>query len=410
LKNLYKSIISILPPLILIIFGYIACTKVDTFSEQQLSIIFFAPYVVLCIVAVTAWKFNRSQSFFMSIIFILSLLIRFYQEKMPLSNDIYIILSVLLPFNLLIFTFLKERGIVSIWGMLRFGFILLQAGVTQWLLTPTQQELLNQLEKDHLPFHLNPVITITQIALLVFIVTFIALLFRIILYQASRDVFLLSVLIALFLLLNSDIAIEQSIHFTVIGTILMISIFKDTFFMAFFDDLTHLPSRRALNQDLMKLGMKYSIAMLDIDFFKKFNDSYGHDTGDEALKFIAAIIKDVKGGGKAYRYGGEEFTILFPGKNSIDVMSTLEDLRKTIASRGFVIRRKRRAKSSSKSNSNGKAKRGSSNSSVYKKIYIHVSIGVANKDETHRTSAMVLNAADSALYRAKKKGRNCVSK
>jgi diguanylate cyclase (GGDEF)-like protein len=209
-------------------------------------------------------------------------------------------------------------------------------------------------------------------------------------------------------MLNRYRLVDSSIYFSVIGLIFIISTLKDTYFMAFYDELTGLPSRRALNQDMMKLGIKYSIAMLDIDFFKRFNDSYGHDTGDEALKFIAFIIKNVTGG-KAYRYGGEEFTILLPGKTMKEAESILEELRETIAKRGFVIRRKRRANSKSV-RSNTKIKKRKTNPGNTKKIYIHVSIGVSNKNDINKTPVMVLKAADAALYRAKKKGRNCVSK
>ncbi|HWT77104.1 MAG TPA: GGDEF domain-containing protein [Mobilitalea sp.] len=191
--------------------------------------------------------------------------------------------------------------------------------------------------------------------------------------------------------------------------ILIVSILKDTYVMAFYDELTGIPSRRALNQDLLKLGMKYSIAMLDIDHFKKFNDTYGHDTGDEVLKFIASMIKDVKGGGKAYRYGGEEFTLLFPGKNMNDVIAPLEELREAIAQREFVIRKKRRAKSTNRKKANSKGRNTRSNTDM-KKLHIYVSIGVAQKDDNNKTPAYVIKAADSALYRAKKKGRNCLSK
>ena len=56
--------------------------------------------------------------------------------------------------------------------------------------------------------------------------------------------------------------------------------------MAYVDELTGLPGRRSLDQTLINLGKKYSIAMIDIDHFKKFNDTYGHDTGDQVLKII----------------------------------------------------------------------------------------------------------------------------
>ncbi|MEI8597157.1 GGDEF domain-containing protein [Vibrio sp. M60_M31a] len=61
---------------------------------------------------------------------------------------------------------------------------------------------------------------------------------------------------------------------------------------------------------------KYTIAMLDVDHFKNFNDTYGHDTGDNVLKLVATLLMKTRGGAKAYRFGGEEFTILFKGTYS----------------------------------------------------------------------------------------------
>ena len=85
---------------------------------------------------------------------------------------------------------------------------------------------------------------------------------------------------------------------------------------AYLDELTNLPTRRALKEEMLKLGNRYTIAMLDIDHFKKFNDTYGHTVGDQVLKFTAALMKSTGGGGKAFRYGGEEFVIIFPGKKT----------------------------------------------------------------------------------------------
>ena len=74
----------------------------------------------------------------------------------------------------------------------------------------------------------------------------------------------------------------------------------------------------------------YSIAMVDIDHFKRCNDTYGHDTGDQVLRLVASRLARVTGGGQAYRCGGEEFAILFPGKTTIDVLEHLEKLRADI--------------------------------------------------------------------------------
>ena len=56
------------------------------------------------------------------------------------------------------------------------------------------------------------------------------------------------------------------------------------------------------------------MAMIDVDHFKKFNDTHGHDIGDQVLKLVAARLAQVEGGGIAYRYGGEEFAVLFPDR------------------------------------------------------------------------------------------------
>nr|WP_283244077.1 GGDEF domain-containing protein [Bacillus suaedaesalsae] len=163
--------------------------------------------------------------------------------------------------------------------------------------------------------------------------------------------------------------------------------------MAYIDELTKIPSRRMLKVDLMKLGSKYSIAMLDIDFFKKFNDKYGHDVGDDVLILVAKGLMNVTGGGKAYRYGGEEFTIVFPKKNSEDVLSHLEDLREKISKKEYLYKKKNRSGDTS-----------------IQKLKVTISIGVAEKQGKTKSPSEVLKAADKALYRAKKKGRNCVSK
>jgi len=146
----------------------------------------------------------------------------------------------------------------------------------------------------------------------------------------------------------------------------------------------------------MKLSGKYSVAMVDIDFFKKFNDTYGHDVGDQVLKMVAQVMKGVNGGGKPFRYGGEEFTIIFPGKSVNEAMSYLEELREKIEKSPFS--QKDKNKNKKKRKTNGKI------------LHVTVSMGVAEKNDKNKKSDEVLTAADKALYRAKKKGRNCVSK
>lgn len=412
MKTIYKTFISIFPTLILLILVHVLYSKANLLSKQQLEIIQYAPYVFLTVGAIIAWRFNRSRIFFCILIFIITLFTMNYLKKPFLKQyDIYNIICIFLPINIVIFSYFKERGIISFWGILRFGFIIGQIFLVYWLLTSKNHEVLKQLQKDFLPKLIQLPFKLTHVGLVSFIVAFLLLLIRLIIYQASQDAAFTVILSSLLYGFNEHRMVYYSILFATISLILIISILQDTYFMAFYDELTGLPSRRALKQDMMKLGMKYSIAMVDIDFFKKFNDTYGHDTGDKVLQLVASIIKDVKGGGKAYRYGGEEFTVLFPSKNMDDVIATLEELREKIAGRGFTIPRKNSSKSKTKSNRKRKTNQ-SSRGNITRPIKksITVSIGVAQKDERSKTPDDVIKIADTALYRAKKKGRNCVCK
>lgn len=180
---------------------------------------------------------------------------------------------------------------------------------------------------------------------------------------------------------------------------LVVAVIQDSYNMAYIDQLTSLPGRRALNEQMLKLGNNYSIAMLDVDHFKKFNDTYGHDTGDQVLRMVAARIKEVGEGGRAFRYGGEEFCILFAGKQAPDVLDTLDKVRENIAGTKFDLRRNDRRHTDKARKPGGR-----------QHARVTISIGVAHRDERRPATGDVLKAADKALYRAKKQGRNRLCK
>jgi diguanylate cyclase (GGDEF)-like protein len=141
--------------------------------------------------------------------------------------------------------------------------------------------------------------------------------------------------------------------------------------------------------------------MLDIDFFKKFNDRSGHDVGDQVLCMVASHLNRVGGGGKPFRYGGEEFTILFSGKSREDAIPYLEKLREAIETAQFALRGKNRPKKTPR-----KLKKAEPQS---KSVSVTISIGVADPVKGRTKPSSVLKAADQALYRAKKRGRNCIA-
>lgn len=131
---------------------------------------------------------------------------------------------------------------------------------------------------------------------------------------------------------------------------------------------------------------KHSISLLiiDIDHFKEFNDSFGHLEGDKVLVKLGALIKScLRRMDTAYRYGGEEFTVILPETNNADAVIVAERIRKTIEADTFTT-------------------------STNKKITITVSIGLTEYHPEERISTFV-QRADKALYISKDLGRNRIS-
>jgi len=178
------------------------------------------------------------------------------------------------------------------------------------------------------------------------------------------------------------------------------AVLKDSFTMAFKDELTGIPSRRALMQYVQTLGRKYTVVMSDIDHFKKFNDTYGHDVGDEVLKLVASKLNKVTGGGKTFRFGGEEFIIVFPRKTATEVKPFVESVRQTIADYDIALRAKPRPSKPKTQSANKPAKD--------KIVKVTTSFGVAQRTKVHTDFASIMKQADIALYAAKKAGRNCM--
>ena len=183
------------------------------------------------------------------------------------------------------------------------------------------------------------------------------------------------------------------------GLVLVVATVESAYALAYQDELTGLPARRALNDALLRVGGTYTVAMVDVDHFKKFNDTHGHDVGDQVLRMVAGRLARVDGGGRAFRYGGEEFAVLFPGKSAAESAPHLETLRAAVAGASFTQRgpdRPRRKPTAPRARGAGG-----------RKLAVTVSIGAAQA----RGAALpenVVKAADKALYRAKEGGRNRV--
>lgn len=155
------------------------------------------------------------------------------------------------------------------------------------------------------------------------------------------------------------------------------------------DPLTGLPNRRALDDELQRRASEwqrksipYAVSLVDVDYFKKCNDAYGHAAGDEALRRVARVLRQtLRDMDFAARFGGEEFAIVHPATTLDEAQAAAERVRKAIAESAFEVGQER--------------------------ITLTVSAGgaqaAAGEDPVH-----LLSRADAALYAAKSAGRNCV--
>lgn len=158
---------------------------------------------------------------------------------------------------------------------------------------------------------------------------------------------------------------------------------------AYTDPLTNLPNRRYLEKHLeavmlknKQLNIPVGVACLDVDFFKKVNDNYGHDIGDEILKLISTVfMKSVRNNDIISRSGGEEFTGVFEGINEVALKNLLERIRILIKKSNIVV--------------NGE------------RLSVTISIGGAMLDDEDDIES-IIKRADKALYEAKDSGRNKV--
>jgi diguanylate cyclase (GGDEF)-like protein len=208
----------------------------------------------------------------------------------------------------------------------------------------------------------------------------------------------------------------SSVYVLAALSILAISVIETSYLFAYHDELTGLPSRRAFNQAFYSLQAPYSVAAVDIDHFKRFNDTYGHDVGDQVLRLVASKLARIAGGGRAYRCGGEEFTILFPGKVAAEVAAHLEHLRLAIENAQLRMRGNerrqiprgpdRRSVGSKSRTRKADAIRQLARDRSPRLVSVTVSIGVATCPSGASDREQVLQAADKALYRAKANGRN----
>jgi len=323
------------------------------------------------------------------------------------SDTGFLLLAGLLCFGLGLLAITKDRGVFSIPGLVQMGAFALMFGMGWVLVRVAPREASGFLSWTPAPLPDVDWIDLPQPIFFAFVFAMVSgLLVGIRRRGPVEKGWLWSLVFVGFALSYAGEPSATIIFLVGAGVVLGLSVLETSYAMAYKDDLTGLPARRALMRDLGLLGGVYTVAMVDVDHFKKFNDRYGHDVGDQVLRMVAARLAKAPAGGKAYRYGGEEFTILYSGRGVKETLSHLKDVRRAVEEATFTLRSWRRPR---KKPVDPGAWRGGKKKKP-RRLSVTVSIGVADSAGKETSPDLVLKKADRALYRAKKAGRNRVAK
>ncbi|RCK45821.1 diguanylate cyclase [Thalassospira profundimaris] len=343
----------------------------------------YGPFLLAMLGGAIAWWFNRGRAVFVMLLLLICYWL-LVGNGAGFSPDGLAFLRIatlyLIPINLLILGFTAERGVLNPRGIARMLVLGLQIFVM--LMLAGQPDVGSAL------YHLLDTRFFASTGLMgamphpAMVVSFVAIVLLLIRHKPLETSFAAAI-IAIDVATVMGTGIIQYGYLAATGVVLA-GLAQEAWRMAFVDDLTGLPGRRALGHAMAELGNQYAIAMLDVDHFKKFNDTYGHDVGDIVLKKVARELARVGGGGKAFRYGGEEFTVVFAGRGIEKAQGPLEALRKRIAENKIVIPEKN------------------------KTVSVTISVGISERDEDATDPWDVLKRADQKLYEAKQAGRNRV--
>ena len=406
--DLKRTLYLVVVPALLAGLAIVFTAQLEPVSHRLAVNLPFIPYTVFLIGLVLTWIFNSHKEFILLAIVALAFFlcehyIASYADRMTSSHKdiLFSLLTITIPVNFIIFNQIKERGLLNRYGLRRVFFIIVQALALYFITFYASPSVTDALFAK--PFLLPYFTHMPQLAVILFLIAIVSIIFHMILQPTVLQSGQLATLLFIGLALhNIDNSSFMQLNFTLAGLMLLFAVLLHSYNLAYNDELTGLPARRAMKQYLLGLGDRYTLAMVDVDNFKKLNDNYGHDVGDQVLRKLSKALKNAPGNAKAFRYGGEEFTIVYANKDLESAADYAEQLRRIIADEPFVLRNA--ARPAHKPQDNARNKRNPDN------LNFSVSIGLAEYRSHHHSAMDTLKQADKALYAAKRKGRNCVVK
>ena len=396
-----KRILSKFVPEVPILIGAALLVTMPALRGTAAGLATVFPFTVVAAALLLGWRFNRSRLVFAVALLALTEYVLLHGVATPRDRVLFHAMTFLLPINLALVALLPERGTLTAAGLLRWVLLAVQVIGVAFVAQAFPEQALTFLTTHVLPARLTAWTALQQPAIIAFVA--IGVLLAMAWWREPqspvRGYFyaLIAVVVALSWRTTGP---GQEIWLATAGLILVIAVIEASYMMAYRDGLTELPGRRALNEALPRLSGQFTVAMVDVDHFKRFNDTYGHDAGDHVLRLVAARLAQAPGGGTAYRYGGEEFALVFAGRGQDECLPHLEELREMVETSRFTMRRRFRPRAKPKADKGRKSRQA---------ITITVSIGVAERNHRHASPDQVVLAADKALYRAKEAGRNRVS-
>ncbi|KWU02627.1 diguanylate cyclase [Vibrio toranzoniae] len=392
-------------PLLLLAILLAGMNNVILVTDSNIGFASNLPYILLSVAVMLCHTFKQGRMAMVSVTMLVAYLIIQVRLQSPLNTGTTLLelslLAALLPVTCLLVYAFPDNGVNSK-SMLLYALVLVLFMVwTQLIVSHFHAGGFESWSEGILfvvrDFSKLPLVLVLYSLCLLGLTSILVLV-----YNRAIDVVVYSaILLASCTFIFFDVQYISSTMFSLSGTLIIIYVMSASHDMAFNDQLTNIPGRHALEVDMKHLGRKYSMAMVDIDHFKKFNDTYGHDIGDDVLKLVARVLKETTGGAKAYRYGGEEFTIIFKGKYTEQVKEHLQALISEVQNYDITIRN---AHERPDDHEVGMKKRGK-NSKPADVVNVTVSIGLADSTTT-RQPEEVLKLADNALYKAKETGRN----
>jgi diguanylate cyclase (GGDEF)-like protein len=390
-----------LVPETLILIGAFLLLTLPALAGTASGLVTVFPFTVVAAALLLGWRFNRSRLVFAIALLALTEYVLLRGLDTPRDRVFFHATSFLLPINMALVALLPERGTLTPAGLLRWVLLAIQIIIVGFLAQAFSDQTLAFLTTRVLPARFTAWTPVMQPSIIAFLAIGVLLMMAWLREPQSPVRGYFYALIAVFAALSWPTAGPgQELWLATAGLILVVAVIEASYMMAYRDGLTELPGRRALNEALPRLSGQFTVAMVDVDHFKRFNDTYGHDAGDHVLRLVAARLAQAAGGGTAYRYGGEEFALVFPGKGQDECLPHLEELRETVETSHFTMRRRFRPRVKPKADKGRKSRQA---------ITITVSIGVAERNHRHATPDQVVQAADKALYRAKEAGRNRVA-